>query len=314
MLLKKLPYPIAGLALGLASLGNLLLSYGRDLRFAMGALSALIILALVAKSIAHPNELRSALSTGPVAAVLPTFSMSLSLLSAYIRPELPEVSLALWWMSLALHLFLLLSFTLKHVVPFAAGKVIPSWFIPFVGIGIFSITAPAFGQRALGQALFWLALAAYGALLPAVLYRLFVIKGIPPALLPTTAILVVPSSLTLVGYLNSFQQRNLGLVYTLLALTALAMVVVLFKTPSLLRLPFAPSYSAFTFPFVIAAIALKSGSAFLHQSGRGIPLLPSSIVLLEVWAVAIVGYVIFRYGVFLFSGPQAVQPTTPINR
>jgi exfoliative toxin A/B len=310
-MLKKLPYPVAGLMLGLASLGNLLLSYGTSYRYALGVLAAVILVALVAKAVIYPEELRTALSTPPVAAVLPTFSMGLSLLTAYIRPYAPSLALAIWWSALLMHVCLLVSFTLRHALPFAAKAVLPSWFIPYVGLGIFSITATGFGLRPLGQSLFWFALAAYFTLLPAVVYRLLVVKQIPAALLPTTAILVAPSSLTLVGYLASFPERNIGIVYLLLACTTLSMVGVLCAMPRLLRLHFAPSFSAFTFPFVIAAIAFKTANAFLHQSGLGIPLLAASIIVLEMWAVAMVCYVIFRYGVFLFSGAQPVQPPVP---
>ncbi|MBT9134710.1 MAG: hypothetical protein DDT38_01450 [Firmicutes bacterium] len=311
MMLKKLPYPIAGLMLGLASLGNLLLSYGAGYRYAIGALSALILLALIVKTISYPKDLIGALQQMPVAAVLPTFSMGMSLLAGYLRPHWLLGAQFIWWSALFIHIALLVSFSLKHAFPFSVKKVLPSWFIPYVGIAIFSVTAPAFGQRSLGQMVFWFGLVAYFVLLPAVLYRIFVVKEIPPALLPTTAILAAPSSLTLVGYLNSFPERNLAIVLLLLICTLLSYLIVAFKLPQLLTLPFAPSFSAFTFPLVIAGVAVKVSSAFLTQHGQAVAPLSGSVVFFEIVAVAMVAYVVYRYGVFIFTSPAPAKPANP---
>lgn len=317
MLLKKLPYPIAGLMLGLAALGNLVMSYGTNYRYALGAISCVIFLALVAKTILYPGDLKSAIEQPPIAGVLPTLSMGMALLAGYIRPNVPQLSLVLWFGALFVHVGLLVVFTYKHVLSFNFKKVFPSWFIVYVGLATFSVTAPAFGQRPLGQLIFWFAFASYFALLPLVLLRILVIKEVPPPTLPLIAIFTAPSSLVLAGYLNSFPQKNLTIVYLLATCTVVSFIGVLVCMPKLLKLQFYPSYSAFTFPFVITGIALKGTNAFLNTTGRGIALLSSSVKLLELWAVVMVAYVLYRYAAFLFVTPTEVQSpasTSPVTR
>ena len=308
--LRKLPYPVASLMLGLAALGNLVAPYGMHFRYAAGATAAIIFLLVLAKALRFPASLSEALSHVVVCSVLPSFSMGTAILAGYLRPWFPAAAELLWFAALALHLTLLAIFTRRYVFDFKIKLVFPSWFIVYVGLAAFSVTGPAFGYTALGQALFWVAGASYFLLLPVVLYRLIVAREVPPPALPTLAIFAAPSSLALAGYFSSFKDRNLTLVYVLAACTVLSFVFVLSRLPSLLRLPFFPSYSAFTFPFVITAIALKGTSAFLNTANRGVPLLARSVPFLELWAIVAVIYVLVRYLHFLaFTGPSPSPQT-----
>jgi len=309
MLLKKLPYPAAGLMLGLAALGNLLATHSANLRYTLGAISFAILVLLVLKTIINVTDLKAAFEQPAVASVLPTFSMGMAILAGYIRSNVPQVSLYLWYSALLLHLAILIAFTLKHVVSFNIKKVFPSWFIVYVGLAVFSVTAPAFSQRPLGQAIFWFALVAYVALLPLTLYRVLVVKEVPPPATPLIVIFTAPSSLALAGYLNSFVDKNINIVWFLAACTLLSFFAVMACMPRLLKLPFFPSYAAFTFPFVITGIALKGTNGFLNQSGRGFALLSSSIQLFELWAAVMVLYVLYRYITFVFGSPTPVQPS-----
>lgn len=309
-LLKKLPYPAAGLMLGLAALGNLVAGYGMHYRYALGVLAAVIFVLLLAKALRFPNSLREAMSQAAVCSVLPTFSMGTAILSGYLRTWSPAIAQLLWFAALALHVSLVLIFTLRYVFDFKIKQVFPSWFIVYVGLATFSVTAPAFGQIALGQALFWLSFASYFVLLPIAIYRCSYVGEVPPPARPLLAIFTAPSSLLLAGYLQSFADRSLSILYLLAACTVLSFTFVLTRLPSLLKLPFFPSYAAFTFPFVITAIALKGASVYLSNTARGIPLLSASVPFLELWATAAVLYVLIRYLRFLFvptpsSAPQA---------
>jgi exfoliative toxin A/B len=82
----------------------------------------------------------------------------------------------------------------------------------------------------------------------------------------------------------------------------------------LLRIPFFPSYSAFTFPFVITAIALKGTATYLSNTGRGIGLLTQSIPLLELWATVAVLYVLFRYLRFLLAASPVPAPQPQVAK
>lgn len=56
-----------------------------------------------------------------------------------------------------------------------------------------------------------------------------------------------------------------------------------------------PSYSGFTFPLVISALALKLSNVFLINQGVKIPVLPVLVQVEEMIAIIIVFYVLIRY-------------------
>jgi exfoliative toxin A/B len=304
MLLKKIPFPIAGLMLGLAALGNLLMSYSVDLRYGLGAMSFVLFLLIAAKLVSSPGELKSAFEQPVVASTAPTFSMGMAILAAYLRPHMPQAAIILWFAALGINVALMIAFSRKYLINFSIKKVFPSWFVVYVGIAVFSVTAPAFGQRAIGQAAFWFAFVSYFAFLPIVLYRMVSVKGVPDPALPTIAIFTAPSSLALAGYLNSFPDKNVTIVSVLTIFSLVSLAGVMLQMPRLLKLPFFPSYSCFTFPFVITGIALKGAS----KAGVGAAFLGPIIPIFELWALVMVLYVLWRYIAALASAPIPAQP------
>ncbi len=77
-------------------------------------------------------------------------------------------------------------------------------------------------------------------------------------------------------------------------------VAVLTQMPKLLKLKFYPSYAAFTFPFVITAIALRQTVSYLNEINIAVPSILNYVVGVEtILATAIVTYVFIRYLKFL---------------
>lgn len=304
-LLKKLPIPIAGLMLGLAAAGNLILTYGDIYRNIFGLISSLILILLIAKFITIPKSIVKGFSNPVVASVMPTFSMGIMILSTYLKPHFSSLAFAMWICGFIIHVILMICFTKKYILNFNIKKVFPSYFIVYVGIAAASITAPAFGLSNLGQYVFWFAFLAYLVLLPVVLYRVFVVKGIPEPALPTIAIFAAPASLCLAGYMNSFQEKNMTLVTILTFLALFMTLCVILYLPRILKGKFYPSYSAFTFPFVVSGIAIKLTNGFLIKTGKGINTLKYIVKFQEIFSIAMVIYVLAKYTAFLFTEDQS---------
>ena len=300
-IIKKLPLPICGLMLGLAALGNLFLSYGNIYRNILGILSAIILVLLIIKIVSYPKAVAEDLKNPVIASVFPTFSMGIMILSTYIKPYAPSFALILWVLGLTIHILLIAFFTTKFILNFDMKKVFPSYFIVYVGIVVGSISAPAFNLSNIGQYLFWFGFVSYIILLPIVLFRVFCTKGIPEPALPTIAIFTAPASLCLAGYMASFKDKNMVIVWFLLGLCLIMLLGVLLYLPKLLKLKFYPSYSAFTFPFVISGIALKQTNKFLIDSGNPISSLNYLVKFSEVLALVLVIYVLIKYTIFLFA-------------
>ncbi len=316
-ILRKIPIPMAGLMLALASTGNLLLSYGSMVRNLFGIISAILFLLLAIKLIYIPKSLKEAFDNPVTASVTPTFSMGLMILTTYVKPYFPAAAYALWWVGFCIHALLMLCFTKKYIFSFNIKKVFASYFVVYVGIVCASITAPAFGLNSLGQFVFWFGFIAYLILLPLVLYRIIVIKEIPEPAIPTITILTAPSSLCLAGYLNSFSEKNMSIVALLSVISVIMLLSVIIYIPKMLKLKFYPSYSAFTFPFVITAIAMKGTNALIIKTIGEISYLWYFIKLLEAWSVIIGLYVLLRYIMFIFtntdSSLNAVNKKAAIN-
>lgn len=67
------------------------------------------------------------------------------------------------------------------------------------------------------------------------------------------------------------------------------------KAIGYLKLPFFPSYAAFTFPFVISAIASKQTIACLMNMGSPIPILQYWVLIETIIATMFVIYVLIRF-------------------
>ena len=303
-IIKKVPIPMAGLMLGLAALGNLVQSYKDVYRNILGIISGILLLLLIAKIVVDPKGVKRDMNNVVVASASAPLPMGIILLATYIKPYFPSFSYAMWIVGLILNVLLILYFTKKYVFNFNIKNVFPSWFVLYVGIVIGSVTAPAYDKAIIGQYLFWFGFVCYLILLPIVSYRVIKIKGIPEPALPTIGIFAAPASLCLTGYMNSFQDKSMIIVGFLAILSLIIYIIVLLQMPRLLKLPFYPSISSYTFPFVISGIAIKLTNGFLIKSNNPIRWLKYVVKFQEFVAVLFVLYVLIAYIKFLLAEPK----------
>ncbi len=305
-LIKKVPIPTAGVALGLAALGNLLQPYSDMARGLCGTLSLALVLLLLAKIVRHPDMIRADFKNPILASVSATLLMAIMQLSTYLAPATLWGGFALWAMAIGLHLGLMAWFTARFIRRFQLKEVFPTYFICYVGIIVASATSPTYGAEALGYGLFWFGFACYLVLLGVITYR-YAKHEVPEGARPLFCIYTAPMSLSLVGYLATAADPSPLMVAVMLVLAQAFLVLVLARLPKFLALPFYPSYAAMTFPFVITATALSQGVAFLNGLGAGLPLALDVLALAEMGlAIVMVGYVTVCYLQFFFK--RAEQP------
>ncbi len=300
-MIKKTPVPMAGLMLGLAALGNLLQSYSESVRLLCGAISAILGILILCKCLFHFDMVKEDMKNPAVASVSGTFSMALILLSAYAKPFMGSSAVYIWYLGIGLHTLLIVYFTVRFLCKLNMKTVFASYYIVYVGIVAASVTAPAFGQTRLGLGIFWFGLVCCLILLVLVTVRYVKHKEIPEPARPLFCIYTAPVSLCLAGYLQSAEVKSPAMVLFLLILASVLYLSVLVQLPKFLALPFYPSYSAFTFPVVISAIALKMSAGFLGKAGYSVSFLPALVTVETVIAVCLVVYVFIRYMKFLFS-------------
>lgn len=295
-LLKAIPLPMAGVGLALAALGNLVRNYGEIYRNILGLISGLIILLIYLKVLTDSDSFVEEMKNPITASVFATFPMANMLLATYLKPFVPALAQAVWFISIFIHVVLIVYFTLKFVLNFDIKKVFPSWFIVFVGIVVASVSSPAFEMTSLGRIIFWFGLIANAVLLAIVLYRTVVVKGIPEPAFPILAIYSAPVALNLAGYMSAFESNSNALVFILLILSqVLYLYALTVFARSIMKGKFFPSYAGFTFPFVITAISLKLTNGYFGKTGTSIPALSILVKVEELIAVVVVLYVLFKF-------------------
>ena len=72
-----------------------------------------------------------------------------------------------------------------------------------------------------------------------------------------------------------------------------------------LKLPFFPSYAAYTFPFVISAIATKQLMVCSMNMGSPMPFLKPIVLIETIIATITMLYALIRYLIFLFAPAKA---------
>ncbi|WP_282192010.1 TDT family transporter [Adlercreutzia caecimuris] len=312
-IIKKVPIPTAGVALGLAALGNLLQPYTEIAHGLCGGLSLFLVSMLVAKVILFPSMMRSDLQNSILASVSATFFMTLMQLAGYLAPVAIVPAFGLWCAAIVGHFTLMAWFTAHYIRRFKLSEVFPTYFICYVGIIVAAVTSPAFGMEAFGRGIFWFGLACFAVLLATVVAR-YLKHEIPEPARPLFCIFAAPMGLSLVGYLAVTPNPDPLFVGVLMGLGQVMLVGVATQLPKFIALKFYPSYAAMTFPFVISAMALGKGMQALYAAGVTIPALPmvEALIALEtVFAAVMVTYVFVHYMRFFFGTPKGAKAPAP---
>lgn len=302
--MASLPTPLAGLALGLAGLGIALECALplNGLAQNSGILAAACLTLLVTlKFLFNPGILLEEFRHPVLCSIMPTYHMTLMLMAKKLCAFSQAAGEALWVLALILYIPVTLAFIHYRIKSFDLKQMVPSWFLPFAGILIAGLTFPTESYRPFAYFMTMFGMFNYGVILVVLLYRLIFLPEVPEAARPTIAILAAPASLSLVSYLCVQPEPSLFLCSVLLGVAVLMTALIYLAFAHLLRLPFTPGMSAYTFPTAIGATALYTLAAYLEKY----PDLNGYISQLKflagietVVAVAVIGYVCLRYAVY----------------
>ncbi|WP_106476635.1 TDT family transporter [Phytohalomonas tamaricis] len=304
-IVKDAPTPMAGLALGVASLGWCWESFaplGGVAQLSGAVIASALLLILTGKFLLHPALLWDDLAHPVVGSVVPTFAMTTMVVAKAVGLHWPDIGIALWLIAVAFHLLFLVMFVCHRLRTFELHHMVPAWFVPPVGIIVADVTFPGVAAlQPLALGLLYLGMLLYALLLPAMIYRLLFAAEIPDAAKPTIAIMAAPASLSLTGYLTVVPSPSPLLVALLAGIAVLMTAVIYLAFFKLLRLPYSSGYAAFTFPLVIGATALAKTAAWMQAQGMAGHYVAQVQVLADievVIATLVVGYVALRYGLY----------------
>ena len=299
--IKKVPIPLCGVMLGLAALGNLLQSYSEGIRYLCGIVAAFLLVLILLKLILFPQMIKEDLKNPIMASVAGTFSMALMLLSTYVKPFIGQAAFIIWIAAIILHIILIVWFTVKFIAKLQLPKVFASYYIVYVGIAVAAVTAPVYEQLGIGSAAFWFGLITFVLLFILVTIRYTKCKEVPEPAQPLICIYAAPLSLCIAGYVQSVTPKSRTFLLTMLVIATVIYLFALVKAIGYLKLKFYPSYAAFTFPFVISAIATKQTMACCANMGQPIPALKYLVLIETIIAVVLVVYTLIRFMGFIFG-------------
>lgn len=256
---ERVPTPAAALGLGIGSLGWALESaapFDGAAQIAGAALASVFLACVAGKFMLRPMLVLKEMKHPVLGSILPTLAMGTMVVSKAVFTRAPFAGEVLWVAAVMLHLFFLAGFALCQFRAFTFSSMVPSWFVPPVGIITAALTSPGGDLAPFANMLLLFGGASFALLLPIMVYRLIFHSEIADAAKPTIAILAAPASLSLAGYLSVEPRPSLVLAAVLLGVALLMTAVIYIGLLRLLRLPFSPAYAAFTFPLVISATAL----------------------------------------------------------
>ena len=295
-LIEKIPIPVSGLILALFSIGNLFNGVNPLLKYMFGAIALIFLILLVLKVILYPKYIKDDFKNPVIVSSSGTFSMSLMILSTYLIPYVPTAAYTLWIIGIALHISLMIYFTYNFIISsFDISTVYPTYWIVYVGITMGAITSHSHNIESIGFIFFAIGFIGMLITTPAVIYRYIKHPQIPNMNKPLICIFTALFSILIVGYLNSSPNMSYEFMIGLYIIACIFYIFSLYKFISYLKLEFYPSFSAFSFPFVISAVATKEIANKLPSNF----IVENILILQSIIALILVIYVLVRYLIFL---------------
>ena len=290
---------ITGLILAILSFGKIFTDFS-SIFFIIG--SILIFLVLL-KLILHFDEFNRELNQLIALSTFGTFSMALMLFSTYLKPLFmplsQKIALGIWILGIIIHLSILLIFTKNYVInDFDIENVFATWWIVYIGITMAAITAPAFDMQNYGFIFFGIGFILMIPTLVLVSYRYLMFTSIDDKNKPFICIYTALLSILLVGYVNALpiDENFLSLIYMCACIFYIFAIFQAIKLLIIEKLEFMPSFSAFTFPFVISAIATGEAYKFF-----GFDYLNYLFYIQAIIALTLVIFVSYKYLRFLLK-------------
>lgn len=306
--LQQAPVPLFAVTMGHAGLG--LAWRAAHQAFGLPAVIGEALMALAAAAfacVAGVYALKLFACPGGVAAdfrhpvlmnFFPAISIGLLLLAAGALPYAPAAAEALWIAGAGLHLVLAVTIIGRWIrqnteIQHAS----PAWFIPVVGNVLVPIAGVPLGYETVSWFFFAVGLTFWVPLFTIVLYRLIFHDPLPPQIAPLLFILIAPPAAGFVAYMQ-LTGGGIDLLGYVLAGSALFIALVLAGLAQLfVRLPFALSWWAFTFP----SAALSCAMTHVHTELPG-PATHALALASLAFATAVIAWVTLRTVGALFTG------------
>lgn len=300
----NIPVAITGISLGFITLGNLWGDLGATwIRTFANIFAATAVILMFIKICLHPKKSFDEMQHCLIGSFYPTIAMTLMVFSGFIaRIWGKPLGQALWLFGIILFVILAGLFILAQIQNFNWKHVVPSWFIPTVGIGVAAVSSPAVETTHVSRTIFYIAFAFYLIMLSAFLYRLSRHGQVEESKRITLAIIAAPASVCLAGYLATFSSPNLIILGILVPLALLSTAYVYTLLPQLLKIPFHPGLAPLTFPLAVGSVAMQRFANYLTSINSNWANFVHQLFYIELFiATLVIGYIVYKLLHLLFQ-------------
>lgn len=266
--LKKMPVPLLPTMVGACTLSNVYLAQGFPLVRHITMISALAIwLIYLIRFFIIFETCKTEYKTTVPSSLYAGFTMLMMILGSYIFDFNPVIGKIFWSLGLGLHALHIFIFTYRNIITnFNIDTFVPSYFVTYNGIMVSVVVGGVMKEPTIGKLVTYYGIGIFTLIIPFMIHRL-IKHELKDIFYHTQAIVLAPSSLCTVSYLNSVKDPNIYLLGYLYICVLLALVFIIYKLPKFFSFGFSPAFASLTFPMAIGIVATTKMSGYLKTIG-----------------------------------------------
>lgn len=266
--LKKMPVPLLPTMVGACTLSNVYLVQGFPLVRHITMISALAIwLIYLIRFFIIFETCKTEYKTTVPSSLYAGFTMLMMILGSYIFDFNPVIGKIFWSLGLGLHALHIIIFTYRNIITnFNIDTFVPSYFVTYNGIMVSVVVGGVMKEPTIGKLVTYYGIGIFTLIIPFMIHRL-IKHELKDIFYHTQAIVLAPSSLCTVSYLNSVKDPNIYLLGYLYICVLLALVFIIYKLPKFFSFGFSPAFASLTFPMAIGIVATTKMSGYLKTIG-----------------------------------------------
>lgn len=269
--LARLPVAILPTMVGAATLSNIFanpLGYTWVRHITMCVLLIIWICYLL-KIICHFSTCRAEYSNTISASLYAGFTMLIMIFSGYLFDYTPRFAKALWLIAIVIHTIHIIVFTYNNVFKnFNLDNFVPSWFVTYNGIMVSTVVGKVMNEPLISSIIVYYGIIVLIIIMPFMLVRL-IKHPFKDQIYHTRAIVLAPTSLCLVSYVNNIETPLPIVVYLLYIVVFACLIFVLLNLNKFFSYAFHPGFAGLTFPMAIGTVASIRMGNFLQTQGYG---------------------------------------------
>lgn len=266
--LKKMPVPLLPTMVGACTLSNVYSGQGFSLVRDITMISAAIIwIVYLIRIFTRFEVCKEEYKTTVPSSLYAGFTMLMMLVGSYIFEYSSGLGKFFWGAGIGIHAIHILIFTYRNIIKnFNIDTFVPSYFVTYNGIMVSVVIGGVMKEPGISKIITYYGIGVFTIIIPFMIYRL-IKHEIKDGVFHTQAILLAPSSLCTVSYLNISSTPNPYILGYLYISVLLALIFIIYRLPRFFSFSFTPAFAGLTFPMAIGIVATTKMVGYLKGIG-----------------------------------------------